>query len=211
MIQVRKARHTRGTKLEVTFSDGTTGVVDLRAELGSERSLAAVKSMLAKVKIEGGSPFFEAAPDAHFAPSWYYARAHGLPVPSTHAEAQANEAAVTLRQLRERQGLNQTQAAQLADITQPEVVRIEKQGDMRLSTLASYLGALGWQLEIGVRRGSECVELGPFTISRSAAKRQDPRRAKPHRPRAAAAPSAASHSPRGKTKGTPKRRAASAP
>lgn len=166
MIQVRKAKHTTGTKLEVTFSDGTSGVVDLGAELGKGRTVATVRAMLAKAKIEGGSPFFEAEPDAHFAPSWYYARAHGLPVPRTHEEAQANEAAVTLRQLREREGLNQTKAAELADITQPEVVRIEKQGDMRLSTLASYLGALGWQLEIGVRRGKERVELGPFAVGR---------------------------------------------
>lgn len=172
MIQVRKAKHTAGTKLEVTFSDGTSGVVDLGAELGKGRTVAAVKAMLAKVKIEGGSPFFEAEPDAHFAPSWYYAHAHGLPVPRTHEEAQANEVAVTLRQLREREGLNQTKAAKLADITQPEVVRIEKQGDMRLSTLASYLGALGWQLEIGVRRGKERVELGPFAVGRPASARR---------------------------------------
>lgn len=167
MIQVRKAKHTSGTKLEVTFSDGTSGVVDLGAELGKGRTVAAVKAMLAKATIEGGSPFFEAEPDAHFAPSWYYAQAHGLPVPKTHEEAKANEAAVTLRQLRERAGLNQTKAAELADITQPEVVRIEKQGDMRLSTLASYLGALGWQLEIGVRKGKERVQLGPFAVARS--------------------------------------------
>lgn len=176
MIQIKKAEHVGGTKVRVHFSDGTHGVVDLKGEIGKGKKQAEVRAMLENVTVEGNSVFFESEPNSHFAPSWYYARAHKLEAPKTHEDAMANERAVSLRKLREMAGLTQVAAAKAAGIEQPEVVRLEQAGDLKLSTLTKYLGGLGFRLQIvaqdadGARVHLELAKKPARSVTRVAAK-----------------------------------------
>lgn len=148
MIQVKKAEHVGAMKVRVTFNDGTEGVVDLRGEVGEGKTPAQVRAMFANLTLDGHSVFFESEPNSHFAASWYYAKAHKLGTPKTLEDVEANERAVSLRRLRELAGMTQVAAAKAAGIEQPEVARIEKQGDMKVSTLTKYLGGLGFGLKL---------------------------------------------------------------
>lgn len=66
-----------------------------------------------------------------------------------------------LRRLRLDAGLTQTQIAAALGMTQPEVSKLERRPDVRLSTLRSYVGAVGGRLALVVRRGDGETELGP--------------------------------------------------
>ena len=56
-----------------------------------------------------------------------------------------------LRELRQIAGKAQADIATALNIKQPSVSKIEKQADMYLSTLRSYIEAIGGQLELVVR------------------------------------------------------------
>jgi transcriptional regulator with XRE-family HTH domain len=56
-----------------------------------------------------------------------------------------------LRELRQIAGKAQLDIAQALNIKQPSVSKIEKQADMYLSTLRSYVEAIGGQLELTVK------------------------------------------------------------
>jgi transcriptional regulator with XRE-family HTH domain len=56
-----------------------------------------------------------------------------------------------LRELREIAGKAQLDVAAALDIKQPSVSKIEKQTDMYLSTLRSYIEAIGGKLELTVK------------------------------------------------------------
>jgi transcriptional regulator with XRE-family HTH domain len=70
------------------------------------------------------------------------------------SEARANgykqelREAATLAQLRRARSLTQAQLATLLDMQQPAVSRLERQADMYLSTLRSYVEAMGGTLQI---------------------------------------------------------------
>jgi len=53
-----------------------------------------------------------------------------------------------LRQLRQARGRTQVQLAKILGISQPEVSRIERQTDVYLSTLQSYVAAMGGELKL---------------------------------------------------------------
>lgn len=53
-----------------------------------------------------------------------------------------------LQELRRARELSQAQLAAVLDTTQPEVSKIEKRTDMYVSTLRSYIEAMGGHLEI---------------------------------------------------------------
>lgn len=57
----------------------------------------------------------------------------------------------TLRELRQAAGKAQAQIAAALNIKQPSVSKIERQTDMYLSTLRSYVEAIGGELELTVR------------------------------------------------------------
>jgi hypothetical protein len=63
-------------------------------------------------------------------------------------EAIAEIVAHTLGELRRRRAITQEELARLMATTQPNVSRIEKGGEMELSTLRSYVEALGGRLEV---------------------------------------------------------------
>lgn len=57
----------------------------------------------------------------------------------------------SLRELRRAAGKAQTDVASALKIKQPSVSKIEQQADMYLSTLRSYVEAMGGELELTVR------------------------------------------------------------
>jgi len=66
---------------------------------------------------------------------------------------------LSLRELRKYTGKTQIEAASLAETTQSELSRLERRGDVRLSTLRRYLDGLGGQLELIVNFGSSSFRL----------------------------------------------------
>jgi transcriptional regulator with XRE-family HTH domain len=58
---------------------------------------------------------------------------------------------IALNELRERRGITQEQVAAHLETSRPNVSRIEREDDVRLTTLQRYVLALGGELEITVR------------------------------------------------------------
>ena len=58
---------------------------------------------------------------------------------------------VALHELRERRGITQEQVASQLETSRPNVSRIEREVDVRMSTLQRYVEALGGELELVVR------------------------------------------------------------
>ena len=76
---------------------------------------------------------------------------------------------MSLRGLRERAGLTQQQLAAAMGVAQPDLSRLERRGDAKLSTLRAYAGATGAQLRLVADLGPDQVEvqLGPDVGRRS--------------------------------------------
>jgi DNA-binding XRE family transcriptional regulator len=68
----------------------------------------------------------------------------------------------SLRELRKALGMTQTQLANLLDTTQPTVSDIERRTDMFLSTLRSYVEALGGHLRVYAEFGETAVPIDTF-------------------------------------------------
>jgi transcriptional regulator with XRE-family HTH domain len=64
---------------------------------------------------------------------------------------------IDLAAIRRATGLTQTQLAANLDVGQAHISKVERQGDMLLSTLASYLTALGVDAKIVVEVGEQTV------------------------------------------------------
>ena len=64
------------------------------------------------------------------------------------ARVQVMIAAMPLQELRRARELSQAQLARALETTQPEVSKIESRADMYVSTLRSYIEAMGGKLEI---------------------------------------------------------------
>lgn len=60
----------------------------------------------------------------------------------------AYDALLALHELREAAGATQADVARGLGVSQPYVAKLEKRGDMSLTTLASYLAVLGGYLEV---------------------------------------------------------------
>src|SRR4051795_13215985 len=76
------------------------------------------------------------------------------------AELIAEEA--TLRQLREARERSQVEMAEKLHIKQAAVSKLERRTDMYLSTLRSYIEAMGGQLEIIARFPHQAVRITQF-------------------------------------------------
>lgn len=57
-------------------------------------------------------------------------------------------AVLRLAELRERRGITQEQLAQAMAVKQPYISKIERHGDLYLSTLTNYVAALGGELHL---------------------------------------------------------------
>jgi transcriptional regulator with XRE-family HTH domain len=76
------------------------------------------------------------------------------------AELIAEEAA--LRQLREARALSQEEVGRKLRIKQKAVSKLERRTDLYLSTLRSYLGSMGGELEIVARFPNMSVRIDQF-------------------------------------------------
>jgi DNA-binding XRE family transcriptional regulator len=74
-------------------------------------------------------------------------------------EAQGELRALTLRQLREEAGKTQVEMAEIADVTQSALSRIERREDNPIEALRRYVEALGGELEVVAIIGNKRVKL----------------------------------------------------
>ncbi|HTM46053.1 MAG TPA: helix-turn-helix transcriptional regulator [Polyangiaceae bacterium] len=74
-------------------------------------------------------------------------------------EAQQQIRALTLRQLREEAGKTQVELADLAEVTQSALSRIERRDDNPIEALRRYVEALGGELEVVAVIGNKRVRL----------------------------------------------------
>ena len=106
------------------------------------------------------------------------------PEQRARVEARAQELiaeALTLRDLRQAQHLTQERMAELLGVEQENVSRIERRADLLLSTLASYVAAMGGKLRLIAEfpnRKPVAVALGDLSEStsvQSRRRRRDPK------------------------------------
>lgn len=64
-----------------------------------------------------------------------------------------------LHDLRERRGITQSEVAERLLTSRPNVSRIERESDVRLSTLVRYADAVGGRLHVEVVFDDESIEL----------------------------------------------------
>jgi DNA-binding XRE family transcriptional regulator len=77
-----------------------------------------------------------------------------------------DRARAKLAEVRRARALTQVQLAQALEVSQAQVSRIERQGDLYLSTLAGYLEAMGGRLELrAVFDDAEPIDLDIGVIS----------------------------------------------
>ncbi|MGK2938175.1 MAG: helix-turn-helix transcriptional regulator [Solirubrobacteraceae bacterium] len=76
------------------------------------------------------------------------------------AEKEALRADIALHELREHRGVSQQQLADALDVSRPRVSTIERAGeDLRISTIARYVEALGGKVEIRAVFDDETIPL----------------------------------------------------
>src|ERR1035437_5543395 len=100
-------------------------------------------------------------------------RARMTPEAQAHPAAKAKImlAEMPLNELRQARGLSQKMLADVLQVQQPSIAKIEKRTDMYLSTLRSHIEAMGGQLEViarfpdGAVKISNFAELGQSTVA----------------------------------------------
>jgi predicted transcriptional regulator len=75
------------------------------------------------------------------------------------ARVSAELEALTLKALRQRLELTQTEVSRSADMTQSELSRLESRSDHLISTLRRYVGALGGELEVTAVFGEHRIKI----------------------------------------------------
>ena len=79
------------------------------------------------------------------------------------AKAQAMLVEMPLNELRQARGLSQKMLAEVLNVQQPAIAKMEKRTDMYLSTLRSHIEAMGGQLEVVARFPDGAVKISNFT------------------------------------------------
>ena len=72
-------------------------------------------------------------------------------------------AEMPLNELRNARGLSQKMLAEMLNIQQPAVAKLEKRADMYISTLRSHIEAMGGELEIIARFPDGDVKISNFS------------------------------------------------
>ncbi len=78
-------------------------------------------------------------------------------------EAQAMLAQMPLNELRQARGLSQKMLAELLNVRQPSIAKLEKRTDMYISTLRSHIEAMGGELEVVARFPEGTVKISNFS------------------------------------------------
>jgi transcriptional regulator with XRE-family HTH domain len=79
------------------------------------------------------------------------------------SKAQAMLAEMPLNELRQARGLSQKTLAELLNVQQPSIAKMEKRTDMYLSTLRSHIEAMGGELEVIARFPDGAVRISNFS------------------------------------------------
>jgi ribosome-binding protein aMBF1 (putative translation factor) len=77
--------------------------------------------------------------------------------------AQTMLAEMPLHELRQARGLSQKMLAEVLNVQQPSIAKMEKRTDMYLSTLRSHIEAMGGELDIIARFPDGAVKISNFT------------------------------------------------
>jgi hypothetical protein len=96
MIRVTQVRCLDAYRLALRFSDGSEGVADLEGELVRPR-LAPLRDLAVFAQAQVAEHTVSWPGELDLAPERLYALAHGLPVPKSLEQAQANERTVMMR------------------------------------------------------------------------------------------------------------------
>ena len=108
------------------------------------------------------------------------------PEQRARGEARAQELIeeeLTLRDLRQAQYLTQERMAELLGVAQENVSRLERRADLLLSTLSSYVAAMGGRLRLVAEfpnRRPVTVALGDISENKPSKPRRRTRGGKPH-------------------------------
>ena len=79
------------------------------------------------------------------------------------AKAQAMLVEMPLNELRQARGLSQKMLAEVLNVQQPAIAKMEKRTDLYLSTLRSHVEAMGGQLEVVARFPDGAVRISNFS------------------------------------------------
>lgn len=79
------------------------------------------------------------------------------------AKAQAMLDQMPLNELRQARGLSQKMLAELLQVKQPSIAKLEKRTDMYISTLRSHIEAMGGELEVVARFPEGTVKINNFS------------------------------------------------
>jgi ribosome-binding protein aMBF1 (putative translation factor) len=79
------------------------------------------------------------------------------------AKAQAILKEMPLHELRQARGLSQKMLAEVLNVQQPSIAKLERRTDMYLSTLRSHIEAMGGHLEIVARFPDGAVKISNFS------------------------------------------------
>lgn len=82
---------------------------------------------------------------------------------SSDRKARAMMAEMPLHELRQALGLSQKNLADVLNVQQPTIAKLEKRTDMYLSSLRSHIEAMGGELEIVARFPDGLVRITNFT------------------------------------------------
>lgn len=160
--RIKSADPLPGTRLAVTFDDGSSGVVDLAGHLQALHAEAlADPAVFAAARARGYSVTWEDA-DVDVDGQWLYALANGLRAPVAAADVERNVLEVSLRRLRERLAVTQVELAAIMGVAQGDISRLERREDALVSSLQRYVKALGGELELVATVAGErlAVKLG---------------------------------------------------
>ncbi|MDP1444230.1 XRE family transcriptional regulator [Acinetobacter schindleri] len=80
-----------------------------------------------------------------------------------HQLAQQHMSEMPLQELRQARGLSQKVMADLLNVQQPAIAKLEKRTDMYVSTLRSHIEAMGGQLEVIARFPDGTVKITNFS------------------------------------------------
>ncbi len=78
-------------------------------------------------------------------------------------KAEAMLAEMPLNELRQARGLSQKMLADVLNVQQPSIAKLEKRTDMYLSTLRSHIEAMGGQLEVVARFPDGAIRISNFS------------------------------------------------
>lgn len=160
--RIKSADPLPGTRLAVTFDDGSSGVIELADNLEALHAQALADADTFKTaRARGFSVTWDDA-DVDIDGQWLYAKVNGLRAPVNSTDVERNVREVSLRRLRERLAITQVELAAAMGVAQGDISRLERREDALVSSLQRYVKALGGELEIVATVGSErlAVKLG---------------------------------------------------